>query len=170
MTRSSSPFSRGQSTRGRRCGRCCLPRLRAFWIGARSSSSRASGGQHLPPDGRRAAGPGALRRRHAGPDAAGSWPACAGPGRGARALARPDAGGGERLSALGALLEYAFRVGEAAPEQLLALAQAISSEAEAITMTAAEKLRAEGEAEGKAELLLKLLTRSCPNARIPGTS
>ena len=69
------------------------------------------------------------------------------------------------MEALTAFLEYAFRVGDVLPEDLRRLALQIGPAAEEAYMTAAQKLteesyargRAEGEAKGKAELLIRLL-------------
>jgi hypothetical protein len=58
-------------------------------------------------------------------------------------------------------LEYAFRVGDVVPEELRKLALQLGPAAHEAYMTAAQILtaeaRAEGEAKGKAELLLRQL-------------
>jgi flagellar biosynthesis/type III secretory pathway protein FliH len=56
-----------------------------------------------------------------------------------------------RVEALAAFLEYAFRVGEVLPEQLRALVQELGPAAEEAYMSAAQKLTAESYARGKAE-------------------
>lgn len=65
------------------------------------------------------------------------------------------------VQALAALLEYAFRVGEVRPEDVRLLAKELGPAATEAYMTAAAILTkesyAEGKAEGKAELLLRLL-------------
>lgn len=61
------------------------------------------------------------------------------------------------VQALAALLEYAFRVGEVRPEDVRLLAKELGPAATEAYMTAAAILTKESYAEGKAELLLRLL-------------
>jgi hypothetical protein len=63
------------------------------------------------------------------------------------------------VAALGAFLEYAFRVGEVLPEDLQRLALQIGPAAEEAYMTAAQKLTEESYARGRAAGIAELLIR-----------